>query len=99
MSSVHFSLCSTAGLRATTDTPDRAVSLLARHLCDVSDESCVEWQITAPDGAVRSGRFQFPAGGDPWQSRSAAISDHVDQVHGVLLRDAARLMTVGGIAR
>lgn len=88
MSSVHFSLCSTAGLPLTTDTPDRIVSLLARHLSDVCDQAAVEWQITGPDGAVRSGRFQLLHG----QSRSAAITDHVDQVHGVLLRDAARLM-------
>ena len=91
MSSVQFSLCSTAGLRATTDTPDRAATLLARHLSDVSDEAAVDWQITAPDGAVRRGRFQLPQG----QSASAAITDHVDQVHGALLRDAARLMSVG----
>ena len=95
MSSVHFLLCSNAGLRASTDTPDRAATVLARHLSDVSDHDAVEWQITAPDGAVRCGRFQ-PARD---QSVSAAITDHVDQVHGALLRDAARLMSVGGAAR
>lgn len=91
MESVHFSLFSTAGLQATTDTPDRAASLLARHLFDVCDQAAVDWQITAPDGAVRRGCFQLTRG----QSASAAITDHVDRVHGALLRDAARLMTAG----
>lgn len=89
MSSFHFALCSTAGLQATTDTPDHAATLLARHLSDVCQQSAVEWQITGPDGAVRRGCFQLSHG----QSASMAIADHVDQVHGALLRDAARLMT------
>jgi hypothetical protein len=95
MSPVHFLLCSSAGLQASTDTPDRAATLLARHLSDVSDHDAVEWQITAPDGAVRCGRFQVSRG----QSASAAITDHVDQVHGALLRDAARLLSAGASAR
>lgn len=95
MSSMHFLLCSSAGLQASTDTPDRAATVLARHLSDVSDHDAVVWQITAPDGTVRCGRFQ-PARG---QSMSAAVTDHVDQLHGALLRDAARLMSVGAAAR
>jgi hypothetical protein len=45
--------------------------------------------ITGPQGRIHHGRFD-PAAGQPV---SAALADHVDAVHGQLLRDAARLMT------
>ena len=35
MSSLHYSLCSTAGLQAVTDTPDSAAAVLVRHLSEV----------------------------------------------------------------
>ncbi len=89
MSSVHYSLCSTAGLQATTDTPDDAAALLVRHLSEAARGDAVDWMIAGPAGQVHYGRFQPPTDRSP----VAAVADHVDRVHGQLLRDAARLMT------
>ena len=88
MSSVHYSLCSTAGLQATTDTPDAAASVLVRHLSEAACGGAVDWMISSPVGRVHHGRFKQPADRSP----SAAVADHVDEVHGRLLRDAAQLM-------
>lgn len=89
MNSVQYSLCSTAGLQATTDTPDQAAALLVRHLSEVAARATVDWMIAGPAGQVHYGRFTPPADRSP----AAAVADHVDEVHGRLLRDAARLMT------
>ncbi len=89
MSSVHYELCSTAGLQAVTDTPDGAAATLVRHLSEVGSLGAVDWMITGPQGRIHHGRFE-PR---PDQSVSIAVADHVDVVHGRLLRDAARLMT------
>jgi len=91
MSSLHYSLCSTAGLQVRTDTPDGAASALVRHLSEVCRGGPVDWMITGPEGRIHHGRFEPPAG----QPASIAVADHVDALHGQLLRDAARLMTVG----
>ena len=88
VSSLQYSLCSTAGLQATTDTPDDAAALLARHLSETAGGKAVDWMIAGPAGQVHYGRFQLPT-----DRSSAAVADHVDEVHGRLLRDAARLMT------
>jgi hypothetical protein len=47
--------------------------------------------ISGTEGRIHHGRFEPPAG----QPASIAVADHVDAVHGQLLRDAAQLMTVG----
>ncbi len=87
MSSLQYSLCSTAGLQATTDTPDAAAAILVRHLSEAARGKAVDWMIAGPAGQVHYGRFQAP--NDRW---GAAVVEHVDEVHGRLLRDAARLM-------
>lgn len=89
MSSPHYLLCSTAGLQATTDTPDDAAKLLVRHLSEAACGAGVDWMIAGPAGQVHHGRFQPPADCSP----VVAVADHVDALHGQLLRDAARLMT------
>ena len=89
MSSVHYSLCSTAGLQATTDTPDDTAAVLVRHLSEASCRGPVDWMIAGPTGRVHHGRFQRPTD----RSAAAAVADHVDAVHGQLLRDAARMIT------
>jgi hypothetical protein len=91
MSSLQYSLCSTAGLQVVTDTPDGAASALVRHLSEACRSGAVDWMITGPQGRIHHGRFE-PTPGLP---ASIAVADHVDVVHGQLLRDAARLMTVG----
>ncbi len=88
MSCVHYSLCSTAGLQATTDTPDDAAALLVRHLSEAASGAAVDWMIAGPAGQIHYGRFQPPTDRSP----VGAVADHVDEVHGRLLRDAARLM-------
>ncbi len=88
MSSLQYALCSTAGLSTETDTPDQAASVLVRHLSEAAPGSCVNWMITGPDGSIHHGRFAPTAG----QPASIAVADHVDAVHGQLLRDAARSM-------
>jgi hypothetical protein len=95
VSSLQYSLCSTAGLETVTDTPDSAATTLVRHLSEVAGERAVEWMIAGPGGRIHHGRFEPPAD----QSNSAAVADYVDAVHGRLLRDAAKLMTAGLIAR
>ena len=89
MSSMQYSLCSTAGLETVTDTPDRAAAALVRHLAQAGRRGAVDWMITGPEGRIHHGRFD-PR---PDQPVSVAVADHVDVVHGQLLRDAARLMT------
>lgn len=90
MSSVQYSLCSTAGLDTVTDTPDGAAAALVRHLTEVG--ACpVDWMITAPGDRIHHGRFRPPVAG----SAAAAVADHVDAVHGQLLRDAARRLYAG----
>ncbi|MEP6561154.1 MAG: hypothetical protein ABJD68_08790 [Nakamurella sp.] len=74
-----------------TDTPDGAASVLVRHLSEVSCAGPVDWMITGPQGRIHHGRFDPPAG----QPVSVAVADHVDALHGRLLRDAARLISVG----
>ncbi|HEY5882983.1 MAG TPA: hypothetical protein VIU11_29030 [Nakamurella sp.] len=91
MSSVQYSLCSTAGLDTVTDTPDSAAAALVRHLSEVGSSRSVDWMITGPGDRVHHGRFSPPVVG----SSTAAVADHVDAVHGQLLRDAARMMYVG----
>jgi hypothetical protein len=91
VSSLQYSLCSTAGLETVTDTPDAAATTLVRHLSEVAGERPVEWMIAGPGGRIHHGRFE--------QSTSAAVADYVDAVHGRLLRDAAQLMTAGLMAR
>ena len=91
MSSVQYSLCSTAGLDTVTDTPDGAAAALVRHLSEVGPSRSVDWMITAPGDRVHHGRFNPPMAG----SSSAAVADHVDAVHGQLLRDAARRLYAG----
>jgi hypothetical protein len=91
MSSVQYSLCSTAGLETVTDTPDGAAAVLVRHLAQACRCGAVNWMITGPEGRIHHGRFEPP----PGEPVSAAVADHVDAVHGRLLRDAARLMTAG----
>ncbi|MET0865265.1 MAG: hypothetical protein ABWZ98_13105 [Nakamurella sp.] len=91
MISLHYSLCSTAGLQVVTDTPDDAASALVRHLSEVCRGGAVDWMITGPEGRIHHGRFEPPSG----QPASIAVADHVDAVHGQLLRDAARSMTAG----
>lgn len=91
MSSVQYSLCSTAGLDAVTDTPDGAAAALVRHLSEVGPTRSVDWMITGPGDRVHHGRFNPPVVG----SSAAAVADHVDAVHGQLLRDAAHRMYVG----
>lgn len=92
MTSVQYSLCSTAGLDTVTDTPDGAAAVLVRHLSEVGRHRPVDWMITGPDDRVHHGRFNPPRAG--WSA--AAIADHVDAVHGQLLRDAAHRIYVGG---
>ena len=89
MSSMQYSLCSTAGLETVTDTPDHAAATLVRHLAEACRRGAVDWMITGPQGRIHHGRFD-PL---PDQPVSVAVADHVDVVHGRLLRDAARLMT------
>ncbi len=89
MSPMHYSLCSTAGLQAMTDTPDDAAKLLVRHLSEAACGGAVDWMIAGPAGQVHYGRFQPPTDCSP----VVAVADHVDALHGELLRDAARLMT------
>src|SRR5690349_24468779 len=48
MSSVQYSLCSTAGLDTVTDTPDGAAAALVRHLSEVGRSRSVDWMITGP---------------------------------------------------
>lgn len=91
MSSVQYSLCSTAGLDTVTDTPDSAAAALVRHLSEVGASRSVDWMITGPGDRVHHGRFSPPRVG----SSAAAVADHVDAVHGQLLRDAARRLYVG----
>lgn len=91
MTSAQYSLCSTAGLDTVTDTPDGAAAVLVRHLSDAAASRPVDWMITAPGERIHHGRFSPPASG----STAAAVADHVDVVHGQLLRDAARRMFVG----
>ena len=91
MNSLHYSLCSTAGLQTDTDTPDSAAAVLVRHLSEVCRRGAVDWMITGPEGRIHHGRFAL----SPDQPPSVAVADHVDAVHGQLLRDAARLMTAG----
>lgn len=91
MSSVQYSLCSTAGLDAVSDTPDGAAAALVRHLSEVGSSRSVDWMITGPGEKVHHGRFSPPVAG----SSAAAGADHVDAVHGQLLRDAARMMCAG----
>lgn len=91
MSSVQYSLCSTAGLDTVTDTPDSAAAVLVRHLTEVASSRPVDWMITGPGEKVHHGRFRPPVAG----SAAAAVADHVDAVHGRLLRDAARMMCAG----
>jgi hypothetical protein len=69
-----------------TDTPDGAAAALVRHLSEVCRWGAVQWMITGPGGRIFHGRFDPPAG----RPASMAIADHVDAVHGRLLRDAAR---------
>jgi hypothetical protein len=95
MSSLHYSLCSTAGLQATTDTPDEAAASLVRHLSEAGCQGAVDWMITGPEGRIHHGRFDSRDG----QAVSASVADYVDAVHGQLLRDAARLMTAGMSSR
>lgn len=95
MSSLHYALCSTAGLQVVTDTPDGAAAALVRHLSEASSQGAVDWMIAGPQGRIHHGRFEPPAG----LPASVAVADHVDVVHGQLLRDAARLMTAGSSAR
>ena len=90
MSSMQYSLCSTAGLETVTDTADRAAATLVRHLAEACRWGAVDWMITGPQGRIHHGRFD-PR---PDQPVTIAVADHVDAVHGQLLRDAARLMTV-----
>jgi hypothetical protein len=89
MSSVQYSLCSTAGLETVTDTPDHAAAVLVRHLAQAACRGAVNWMISGPEGRIHHGRFE-PR---PGELVSVAVADHVDAVHGLLLRDAARLMT------
>ncbi len=90
MSSLHYSLCSTAGLQAVTDTPDGAAAASWFGIFPRSVRGgAVDWMITGPEGRIHHGRFEAPAG----QPASIAVADHVDAVHGQLLRDAARLMS------
>ena len=91
MSSVQYSLCSTAGLQETTDTPDGAAAALVRHLSEAGCLGAVDWMIAGPAGRIHHGRF------DPTVDLpiSVAVADHVDAVHGLLLRDAARLLCAG----
>ncbi len=91
MSSVHYELCSTAGLQAVTDTPDSAAATLVRHLSEVGCLGAVDWMITGPQGRIHHGRFEARSD----QPASISVADHVDVVHGQLLRDAARLMFAG----
>ena len=91
MSSVQYSLCSTAGLDTVTDTPDSAAAALVRHLSEVGASRSVDWMISGPGDRVHHGRFSPPRVG----SSAAAVADHVDAVHGQLLRDAARRLYVG----
>jgi len=91
MSSLHYSLCSTAGLQAMTDTPDSAAAVLVRHLSEVGCTGAVDWMISGPQGRIHHGHFEPPSG----LPASVAVADHVDAVHGQLLRDAARLMATG----
>lgn len=95
MSSVHYELCSTAGLQAVTDTPDRAAATLVRHLSEVGCLGAVDWMITGPQGRIHHGRFEKRSD----QPASISVADHVDVVHGQLLRDAARLMCAGASRR
>jgi hypothetical protein len=95
VSSLHYSLCSTAGLETATDTPDAAASTLVRHLSEFARECAVEWMIAGPGGRIHHGRFEPPTD----ESTSAAVADYVDAVHGRLLRDAAQQMTAGLMAR
>lgn len=95
MSSLQYSLCSTAGLEAATDTPDAAAAALVRHLSEVAGERAVEWWIAGPEGRIHHGRFEPPAD----RSTCAAVADHVDAVHGRLLRDAAQRMTARLVSR
>lgn len=95
MSPVQYSLCSTAGLDAVTDTPDAAAAALVRHLSETGPSRSVDWMITGPGDRVHHGRFSPPVAG----SSTAAVADHVDAVHGQLLRDAARMMYVGSPRR
>lgn len=95
MSSVHYELCSTAGLQAVSDTPDGAAATLVRHLSEVGPLGAVDWMITGPQGRIHHGRFEAASN----QPASVLVADHVDAVHGQLLRDAARLMYSGLPAR
>jgi|GEM_PF-5093228 len=89
MSPLHYSLCSTAGLQVVTDTPDTAAAALVRHLSEAGCRgAAVDWMISGPQGRIHHGRFDPPAD----LPRSLAVAEHVDAVHGRLLRDAARLM-------
>ncbi|HEY7815953.1 MAG TPA: hypothetical protein VIC62_22100 [Nakamurella sp.] len=87
---MQYSLCSTAGLDTVTDTPDAAAAALVRHLSEAGPSRSVDWMITGPGDRVHHGRFSPPVAG----SSAAAVADHVDAVHGELLRDAARRMYV-----
>jgi len=95
MTSVQYSLCSTAGLDTVTDTPDGAAAALVRHLSEEGGHRPVDWMITGPDDRVHHGRFNPPRIG----SSAAAVADHVDAVHGQLLRDAAHRIYVGAPRR
>ena len=86
--SMQYSLCSTAGLQVSTDTPDDAAATLVRHLSEAGCDRAVDWMITGPQGRIHHGRYAPPAD----RPASMAVADHVDAVHGQLLRDAARLM-------
>jgi len=78
-----------------TDTPDSAAAALVRHLSEVGCRGAVHWMIAGPQGRIHHGRFDPPSG----EPVSVAVADHVDAVHGQLLRDAARLMTAGSPSR
>jgi hypothetical protein len=92
---MQYSLCSTAGLEMVTDTPDHAAAALVRHLAQACCLGSVDWMITGPQGRIHHGR----CAPRPGQPVSAAVADHVDVVHGQLLRDAAKLMTAPPLRR
>lgn len=79
----------------TTDTPDSAAAALVRHLSEVGRLGAVDWMISGPQGRIHHGRFDPP----PDRPASVAVADHVDVVHGQLLREAAQLMTAGSLGR
>ncbi|AZI59251.1 hypothetical protein EH165_14995 [Nakamurella antarctica] len=83
----QFTVTSTAGLSISRTSVEQTVQALTRHLEQAHGTSHVGWLLMTPDGLSYSGRVDTGSVADGAQAYLAALTDHVERLTTVLIRD------------